>query len=533
VGHNRFAELTWKEAEALEEGWVAILPVGAVEAHGPHLPLRTDGIIAEAMAQAGADLLEAQGVKVVVLPTLDYAAAPFAEGFPGTVSVDPEIISELVASIALSVTDQGADGLVLASAHLDPTHIESLYDAVELAWAAGAPIVFPDLTRKQWALRLTDEFRSGACHAGQYETSVVMATEPDLVREEIRAGLDANMKSLSEAIREGLDTFEAAGGMEAYFGDPASASAEEGRATIEILGTILADAYKEAVDAEDDDDSGEGGVGGDGSDDGGDPAAGLGPDADLTKRGAVVTGAGRGIGAEVARSLAGAGARVVLGARSVEQIEAVAEEIRAGGGEALAVRCDVADEASVASFMGLAREFLDTVDILVNNAGIGHSAPVHKETIENWQRVMAVNATGTFVLTQAVFGGMLDRGWGRVINVASIAGLEGSKYTASYSASKHAVLGLTRSAAAEAEGRGVTVNAICPGYVDTPMTDETVANVMARTGKSQADALLAVLAHAEQPRLVTPEEIAEVVVDLCSCQCDDWNGEVIVMDGTD
>jgi NAD(P)-dependent dehydrogenase (short-subunit alcohol dehydrogenase family)/creatinine amidohydrolase/Fe(II)-dependent formamide hydrolase-like protein len=521
VGHIRFADLTWKEAESLEEGWVAILPLGAVEAHGPHLPLRTDGVIAESMAQAGATLLEARGVKVVVLPTLDYSAAPFAEGFPGTISVMPDIISELIASIAVSVTDQGADGLMLASAHLDPTHIESLYDAVELAWDAGAPIVFPDLTQKQWAVRLSDEFRSGACHAGQYESSVVMAAEPDLVREDIQAGLEANMQSLSEAIREGLDTFEAAGGPEAYFGNPAAASANEGRETIEILGAILADAYEEAVDAPDVVD------GADGLDQEVDQ------EVDLGGRGAIVTGAGRGIGAEVARALAAAGARVVLGARSVDQIEAVAEEIRASGGSALAVPCDVADEESIAMFMAQANEFLGTIDILVNNAGVGHSAPVHKETLENWQRVMAVNATGTFVLTQAVFGDMLDRGWGRVINVASIAGLEGARYTASYSASKHAVLGLTRSAAAEAEGKGVTVNAICPGYVDTPMTDATVANVMERTGKSQAEALLAVLDHAEQPRLVAPEEIAEVVIDLCSATCDDWNGEIIVMDGTD
>jgi len=525
----KFADLTWKEAEALKEGWIAILPVGAVEAHGPHLPLRTDGIIAEAMAQAGASLLESRGVDVLVLPTLDYAAAPFAEGFPGTISVDPEVITELVASIALSITDQGADGLILASAHLDPTHIESLYDAVELAWDAGAPIVFPDVTRKQWAVRLTSEFKSGACHAGQYEGSIVMAAEPDLVREDIQAGLDANLKSLSEAIREGLDSFEAAGGLEAYFGDPASASAKEGRATIQTLGAILADAYHQAVDAEDEPDEGEAAAGAvvSGS------AQAESAEIDLTGRGALVTGAGRGIGADVARSLAAAGASVVLGARSTDEIEAVAAGIRASGGSALAIPCNVADESSVAAFLSGSREFLGTLDILVNNAGIGHSAPIHKETLENWQNVMAVNATGTFMMTQPVFGEMLDRGWGRVINVASIAGLEGSRYIASYSASKHAVLGLTRSAAAEAEGTGVTVNAICPGYVDTPMTDATVANVMMRTGMSEAEALIAVLEHAEQDRLVTTEEIAEVVVDLCSEACDDWNGEVVVMDGTD
>jgi len=515
VGDTHFAERTWKEIEGLEEGWVAILPVGAVEAHGPHLPLRTDGIIAEAMAREGARELGERGVTTLVLPTLDYSAAPFAEGFPGTISVAPEAVAELVASIAVGVVEQGGDGVIVASAHLDPTHIDSLYAAREIAAEMGAPLVFPDITRKPWALRLTDEFRSGACHAGQYETSVVLAEAPGTVRDALRRELDANMRSLSEAIANGLDSFEASGGPEAYFGDPAAATAEEGAQTVRALGRIVADAYDAAI-AEDEEVAKEA----------------LFPP-DLSGRGAVVTGAGRGIGAEVARELADAGAKVVLGARSTNQIEAVASRIREGGGEALAVTVDVTDPASVEDFLRESRRFLETLDILVNNAGVAHSAQVHRETLEGWERVMAVNATGVFLLMQGVFEGMVDRQWGRVINVASIAGLEGAKYTGAYSASKHAVMGLTRSAAAEAAGKGVTVNAICPGYVDTPMTDATVANVMERTGQSREDALAVVLAHSGQPRLVRPEEIAEVVLELCSDWAADANGEAIVLDGSD
>ncbi len=244
MGVHYYADLTWKEMGDLLGGEVvAILPVGALEAHGPHLPLATDVIIAEAMAQAGAQLVAAAGKEVVVLPALPYTAAPFAEGFSGTVSLPRATIAQLVADIAAELARQGVSCLALANAHLDPTHLGALADAADLVRAAGTPrMVHPDLTRKPWAGRLTEEFKSGACHAGQYETSVVMAARPELVQDEVRSALPDNPRSLSRAIAEGHRTFEAAGGPEAYFGYPGAATADEGRATIEVLGQILAEA---------------------------------------------------------------------------------------------------------------------------------------------------------------------------------------------------------------------------------------------------------------------------------------------------
>ncbi len=244
MGVHHYAELTWEEMGDLLGGEVvAILPVGALEAHGPHLPLATDVIIAEAMAQAGAQLVAAAGREVVVLPALPYTAAPFAEGFSGTVSLPRATIARLVADIAAELARQGVSCLALANAHLDPTHLGALADAADLVRAAGSPrLVHPDLTRKPWAGRLTEEFKSGACHAGQYETSVVMAARPELVRDEVRSALPDNPRSLSRAIAEGHRTFETAGGPEAYFGYPGAATADEGRATIEVLGQILAEA---------------------------------------------------------------------------------------------------------------------------------------------------------------------------------------------------------------------------------------------------------------------------------------------------
>jgi len=244
----RFAELTWEEAKALEgECTVAILPVGAVEAHGPHLPLSTDGIIAEAMAENAAERLVEAGKTVAILPTLPYTSALFAAGFPGTLSVRPGTVTELIFDIGAALQASGIGSLAIANAHLDPTHLRSIHEAVERLETSGLPVVFPDLTRKPWAPRLTEEFRSGACHAGRFEGSVVMAKSPNLVREDIRKGLAANPASLSEAIREGKRTFEAAQGPRAYFGDPAAASAAEGMETIAVLGEILRDAVLESM----------------------------------------------------------------------------------------------------------------------------------------------------------------------------------------------------------------------------------------------------------------------------------------------
>jgi len=239
----RFAELTWQEVAALDRSRaVALLAVGAVEAHGPHLPLATDDIIAGAMADAAAPILRRRGLLPLLLPPISYTAAPFAAAFPGTLSLRPGTVTALVADLARALAGQGFRLLGLANAHLDPAHLASLHAAVATARVEGLAVAFPDLTRKPWAPRLTAEFRSGACHAGRFEGSVVMAAHPGLVRELARRALPPNPASLSAAIRDGRTSFAEAGGPLAYFGDPAAASREEGEATIATLGEILAEA---------------------------------------------------------------------------------------------------------------------------------------------------------------------------------------------------------------------------------------------------------------------------------------------------
>ena len=249
------AAMTWEEAgEAAVNGSVAVLPVGAIEAHGPHLPLDTDVIIAQAMARAGAARLAARGLHPVLLPPLCYTAAGFAQGFAGTLSLRPETVTATIVDIAAGLARQGFALLAIANAHLDPGHLAALSAAVLAVRAdLGLAIACPDLTTKPWALRLGEEFRSGACHAGRFETSIVLAERPELVREQVREGLPPNPASLSRAIREGKMSFEDAGGPRAYFGWPADATAEEGRSLVDALGGIL----DQAVTAERDTDVGQ------------------------------------------------------------------------------------------------------------------------------------------------------------------------------------------------------------------------------------------------------------------------------------
>jgi creatinine amidohydrolase len=242
VAPRKWADLTWEELRDLDRSRiVALLPIGAIEAHGPHLPLATDLIIAEAMAEAAAGPLEDAGRIPLLLPAISYTAAPFGGQFPGTLSVGGPGVAALIVDLARELARQKIGALAIANAHLDPAHLEALESARETA-RGMIPIFFPDLTKKPLAMRLTKEFQSGACHAGSYEGSVVMARRPELVREEIRAALAPNPASLSKAIREGAMTFEDAGGPRAYFGMPAEATAEEGARTIAILGEILAEA---------------------------------------------------------------------------------------------------------------------------------------------------------------------------------------------------------------------------------------------------------------------------------------------------
>jgi NAD(P)-dependent dehydrogenase (short-subunit alcohol dehydrogenase family) len=251
----------------------------------------------------------------------------------------------------------------------------------------------------------------------------------------------------------------------------------------------------------------------------------------LENRGAVVTGGGRGIGAATARALAESGARVVVTARSVDQIETVRDELRQAGYEAWAVACDVADAEQVAALAEQSRELVGPVQILVNNAGIASSAALKHLALEEWNRLLAVNATGPFLCTQAFMPGMVEAGWGRVVNVASIAGKIGAPYISGYCASKHAVVGFTRAVAAEVAAKGVTVNAVCPGYVNTPMTEQSVANISAKTGLSEAEARQHLHSTSPQNRLIEPEEVAYLVASLCEPAAEGINGQAIVLDG--
>jgi creatinine amidohydrolase len=238
---RELAQLTWQEAGSTDrDRTVVILPIGALEAHGPHLPVATDVWIAEAMARAGADKLANRGLDILLLPALAYTAAPFAADFPGTLSIDPTAVTAQITGVVESLARHDFELLALANAHLDPSHLGALHAAANAVRQSGRlRIIFPDVTQRPWATRLTAEFRSGACHAGRYETSLLMAIRPDLVREDVRRHLPPNAKSLSAAIAAGQKSFVEAGGPRAYFGYPAEATPEEGRASIAALGAIL------------------------------------------------------------------------------------------------------------------------------------------------------------------------------------------------------------------------------------------------------------------------------------------------------
>jgi creatinine amidohydrolase len=244
------SSMDWEAVAELDRRQVvAILPTGALEAHGPHLPIETDVIIADAMARAAARSLAARGYEVLLLPALPFTPAPFAAAFPGTVSIRPETLTALVVDLGQSLAGHGIRTLAVANAHLDPAHLGALRSAGDALGAEGVTLVFPDITRRALAERLTPEFRSGACHAGRFETSIVLAARPSLVDDEARRTLPPLIRSLSTAIREGKRSFQEAGGDRAYFGDPAAATAEEGDATIAELGRILEEAVVAASQA--------------------------------------------------------------------------------------------------------------------------------------------------------------------------------------------------------------------------------------------------------------------------------------------
>jgi NAD(P)-dependent dehydrogenase (short-subunit alcohol dehydrogenase family) len=240
---------------------------------------------------------------------------------------------------------------------------------------------------------------------------------------------------------------------------------------------------------------------------------------------ALVTGGGRGIGAAIVRGLAGIGARVVVCGRSKPDLDAIAAET-----SGVAIACDLANRADTDRMLGSLRE-LGAVAVLVNNAGIAESAPLERTSDELWDRILELDATAAFRITRALVPGMIQAGWGRVINVASNAGVTGYGYSAAYCAAKHAMVGFTRALAIDLARTGVTINALCPGWVETQMAEDAVARIARKTGRSVDEARTQLAAMSPQRRMIAPEEVAHAAAMLCSDAARGIHGQTIVIDG--
>jgi NAD(P)-dependent dehydrogenase (short-subunit alcohol dehydrogenase family) len=247
----------------------------------------------------------------------------------------------------------------------------------------------------------------------------------------------------------------------------------------------------------------------------------------LSGRHAVVTGGGRGIGAAIASALAAAGARLTLMGRTLAPLQEKAAAFPA----ARAIACDVTDEQAVAAAFAQATEAFGPVAILINNAGGAASAPLARTSLGLFREMLDVNLVSAFLCSRAVLPGMLAEGFGRIVNVASVAGLKGAPYIAAYAAAKHGVIGLTRALAMETASKGITVNAVCPSYTDTDMVRRTIANIVEKTGRSDAEAAAALVEKNPQGRLIRPDEVASTVLWLCAPGAEAITGQAIAIAG--
>lgn len=250
----------------------------------------------------------------------------------------------------------------------------------------------------------------------------------------------------------------------------------------------------------------------------------------LVGKHALVTGGATGIGLAIAQALLAQGVKVTITGRTEANLQKAAQQL-SDAGLMQTIVMDVSDSASVSAGFAQSVEHFGTVDILINNAGQASSAPFLKTTEAQWQQMLSVNLTGTFLCTQQALPAMLAQSWGRIVNVASTAGLKGYAYVAAYAAAKHGVIGLTKSLALEVAQKGVTVNAVCPGYTETDIVRDAIANIMAKTGRSEEQARAELAAGNPQKRLIQPEEVADAVLWLCSPASASQNGQAIAVAG--